>query len=148
MYIDKLQDFMSISGCVADEFKKVRHCYAFTVVPNKHDRVYDEYDIRYTITVILNYFKAFSISKHSTFELKKDNTLHWHGIMQTPKVIYKKAFNRFIEKSLPGWSINVKKLDKIKDYRVWKNYLFKTRKYSSQDQILTEHKCLQYNLFQ
>ncbi len=148
MYKKLFSEFLSLKGDVADEFMNIRHIYALTVVPNKKDKVYDETDISRSLSDLMYHFKKFSLSEFGSYEIKKSsNILHWHGMLLSPTLVYKKLFNKYIKNSLPGWSINIKELLTEFDYRRWKKYILKERRWKSQLCILTEHKCLNYNLF-
>lgn len=155
MYLEKFSEFLSLNGIVADEYSDIGHLYAFTICPTyilQNGHPCDAGDLRYAVASLLNILnnKGVRLLRKPVFELTLKNRgslLHLHGIMATKYSIYMKTLFAKL-KLLTGFSVDVTRLDKSSDYKKWSSYILKTEKYTNQDQILAEHQCLHYNLFQ
>lgn len=119
-----------------DEYKGYTYQYPITIIPNKKDRVYYKEDIDRVRTDIKDVFPYVQFYRDGQYELKKDGTLHWHGIMLSKVRLYFKKFHF----EMRPFTIGFRLFLRMKmDYK-WFGYLIKTGK--PNDEVIIEHLCL------
>lgn len=102
--------------------------YAITLTPSSNKPVKYFTDMQEVAIHLAN----LKISIHDFYlELKKDNTLHLHGVATGPKKIHLKGIQT------PGWQIFLKKLT---DPDKWYEYMTKnTKSKIDNERVITKH---------